>query len=168
MTNARQTLDERLARGEISPAEYQERMAALNNVAAGQVPPHRQVGFGDAILLALRNYVNFRGRSSRAAYWFFVLATILLGFATTSVDAALFGWQLDDPQPVSNITSLLLILPAVGLAVRRLHDVNRSGWWLLLVLTFIGIIPLLFWLCQQGDRFTNRFGEDVEAGRPAP
>lgn len=165
MNNARQTLDERFARGEISAAEYQERMAVLNNVAAGQVPPHRQVGFGGAIQLALRNYVNFRGRSSRAAYWFFVLASILLGFVTGAVDAALFGWQVNDPQLVSNITSLLLILPALGLAVRRLHDVNRSGWWLLLVPTLIGIIPVVFWLCQQGDRFTNRFGDDVEAGR---
>jgi uncharacterized membrane protein YhaH (DUF805 family) len=165
MTNARQLLEERFARGEISTAEYQERMAVLNDTSGGQVPPHRVVGFGDAVGLALRNYVNFSGRSSRAAYWFFVLAAILLGFVTGFVDAAWFGWGVDDPQPLSNLVSLLLFLPWLGLAVRRLHDVNRSGWWLLLVLTVIGIIPLLFWLCQQGDRFTNRFGPDAEAGR---
>jgi len=165
MTNARQLLEERFARGEISAAEYQERIAVLNNVAAGQVPPHRVVGFGEAVVLALGNYVNFQGRSSRAAHWYFVLATILLGFVTGFVDGAWFGWGPEAPQPVGNLVGLLLLLPSLGLAVRRLHDVNRSGWWLLLVLTVIGVIPVLFWLCQQGDRFTNRYGEDREAGR---
>jgi len=165
MTNARQLLEERFARGEISAAEYQERITVLNNVAAGQVPPHRVVGFGQAVVLGLRNFVNFTGRSSRAAHWFFALAAILAGFVTGAVDSALFGRGLYDPQPISGLVSLLLILPSLALAVRRLHDVNRSGWWLLLGFTVIGAIPLLFWLCQQGDRFTNRFGEDVEAGR---
>jgi uncharacterized membrane protein YhaH (DUF805 family) len=165
MTHARQLLEERFARGEISAAEYQERITVLNNVAAGQVPPHRVVGFGAAVALGLRNYVNFSGRTSRAGHWFFVLAAVLSGFVTGAVDSALFGRGLYDPQPISGLVSLLLILPSLALAVRRLHDVNRSGWWLLLVLTVIGAIPVLFWLCQQGDRFTNRFGEDVEAGR---
>lgn len=165
MSNARQLLEERFARGEISAAEYQERLAVLNNLSGGMVPPQRVVTFGQAIALALRNYVNFQGRSSRAAHWYFVLASILLGVVTATIDGANFGYDWNAPQPVSNVTSLLLILPSLGLAVRRLHDVNRSGWWLLLIPTVIGIIPLLFWLCQQGDRFTNRFGDDVEAGR---
>jgi len=165
MSNARHLLEERFARGEISAAEYQERLSVLNNLSGGQVPPQRVVGFGQAITLALRNYVNFSGRSSRAAHWYFVLATMLLGAVTTTIDGTNYGYAWDAPQPVSNISSLLLFLPSLGLAVRRLNDVNRSGWWLLLIPTVIGILPLLFWLCQQGDRFTNRFGDDVEAGR---
>lgn len=166
MSNARHLLEERFARGEISAAEYQERLAVLNNLSGGRVPPHRVVDFGQAILLALRNYVNFRGRSSRAAFWYFVLANILLGLVTGMLDNALWGQgHWDAPQHLTNIASLLLLLPLITLAVRRLHDVNRSGWWLLLVLTVVGIIPVLFWLCQQGDRFLNRYGEDQEAGR---
>ena len=165
MTTARQLLEERFARGEISAAEYQERVTVLNSVAAGQVPPHRVVGFGEAVALGLRNYVSFSGRSSRAAHWLFALAGVLSGFLTGAMDATLFGWGAGDPQPISGIVSLLLIPPSLAVAVRRLHDVNRSGWWLLLLPTVIGILPVLFWLCQQGDRFTNRFGEDVEAGR---
>lgn len=165
MSNARQLLEERFARGEISAAEYQERLSVLNNLSGGQVPPQRVVGFGQAIALALKNYVNFSGRSSRAAHWYFVLATVLLGMVTGTIDGNNYGYYWGAPQPVSNVTSLLLILPSLGLAVRRLHDVNRSGWWLLLIPTVIGILPLLFWLCQQGDRFTNRYGDDTEAGR---
>lgn len=186
MSNARQTLDERFARGEISAAEYREMVGVLDSVAAGSMPPHRRVGFGNAVGLALRNYAKFRGRSSRAAYWYFVLATILLDLVTSGLDATVTGWEagdvhaiassaspllflpalaMDDLQPFGNIAWLLLFLPTLALTVRRLHDVGRRGWWVLIGLTIIGLIPLVFWLCQQGDRFTNRFGEDVEAGR---
>lgn len=54
---------------------------------------------------------------------------------------------------------VLLSLLGIGLAIRRLHDLNRSGWWYLLYLSLIGILVLLYWYCQPGDKTNNRFGE---------
>jgi len=61
--------------------------------------------------------------------------------------------------PLSTIFFLAIIIPAISVSVRRLHDINRSGWWLLLELTIIGILfPLLYWCCKKGDEGANRFG----------
>jgi uncharacterized membrane protein YhaH (DUF805 family) len=62
------------------------------------------------------------------------------------------------------LVSLLLLLPGVAVSVRRLHDLDRSGWWLLLTLTGIGIILLLIWDCMRGTPGPNRFGPDPLAG----
>jgi uncharacterized membrane protein YhaH (DUF805 family) len=56
--------------------------------------------------------------------------------------------------------ALALVAPSIAVAVRRLHDVNRSGWWMLLAFTIIGVIPLLYWLIKKGTDGPNRFGED--------
>ncbi|MEM1103752.1 MAG: DUF805 domain-containing protein, partial [Pseudomonadota bacterium] len=56
-------------------------------------------------------------------------------------------------------------IPGIGLGVRRLHDIGRSGWWTLIAFTVIGLIPLIYWACQPGERSENRFGPDVEQGR---
>ncbi len=87
----------------------------------------RQVSFGEAIRLAFVNYVNFTGRASRSEYWWFALFTFLIAFPV-----AIFN-QVGGL--VGNIVyigvQVALILPSLGLAVRRLHDIGKSGWWLL-------------------------------------
>ena len=65
----------------------------------------------------------------------------------------------------SNLLSLVTLVPSISLSVRRLHDINRSGWWFLLSITVIGLIPLIYWACQRGDRAENDYGSDKEAGR---
>ena len=122
---------------------------------------HRHVGFVEAITLFFRNYVNFQGRSSRGAYWWVVLFCLLVEIALTLLVRAggaslsfLFGlWWL------------AILLPSISLSIRRLHDIGKSGWWLLLYLTGIGTLVILFWAVQPGQRATNRFGPDAEAGR---
>ena len=64
----------------------------------------------------------------------------------------------------SNLFSLVTLLPGILLSVRRLHDINRSGWWLLFSITLIGLVPLIYWACQRGDRVENDYGPDKEAG----
>ena len=65
----------------------------------------------------------------------------------------------------SNLFSLVTLLPGILLSVRRLHDINRSGWWLLFSITLIGLVPLIYWACQRGDRVENDYGSHKEAGR---
>ena len=66
---------------------------------------------------------------------------------------------------ISSLFTLVNIIPNIALVTRRLHDVGRSGWWYLIVITVIGIIPFLYWVCKKGDTGPNKYGEDIEAGR---
>ena len=61
---------------------------------------------------------------------------------------------------VDMIISLALVLPGIAVSVRRLHDIDRTGWWVLLGLTAIGVLVLIYWACQRGTIGQNRFGPD--------
>jgi uncharacterized membrane protein YhaH (DUF805 family) len=116
--------------------------------------------FGEAIRSGFQNYVTFRGRASRSEFWFWTLFAVLLTVAAHIVDGALFP----DTQLAGPLVSLFLFLPGLAVAVRRLHDLDRGGWWLLIVFTGIGIIVLLIWDCMRGTPGPNRFGADPLAG----
>lgn len=102
--------------------------------------------FGEAISVCFSKYVTFSGRASRSEYWFFALFCLLLGLAATVVDAAVFSVS-DDLSPVNALTSLALFLPSLAVGVRRLHDINRSGWWIggfwILIIFYIVIISFI-------------------------
>ena len=128
-------------------------------------PPSRKVGFVESVRLFFKNFANFKARSSRGAYWWWVLASALIAFVLGVVDGLVFGFDPEDMEAFSNIFSLATLVPNIALSVRRLHDVGRSGWWLLLYLTVIGILVVLWWAIQPGERASNRFGPDSEAGK---
>ena len=127
------------------------------------VPANRQVNFGQAIVLFFINYFEFSGRSSAGAYWYFALWSFLLVILSAVKDLTFD--LVDKYLNFSNLFSLVALLPGISLSVRRLHDINRSGWWLLLSITLIGLIPLIYWACQRGARVENDYGSDKEAGR---
>jgi uncharacterized membrane protein YhaH (DUF805 family) len=78
----------------------------------------------------------------------------------------MFGIR-DGVSPISSLVSLALFLPGLAVSVRRLHDTDRSGWWVLLFLIpLIGAIVLLIWYCSRGTPGGNRFGPDPLAGHP--
>ena len=62
------------------------------------------------------------------------------------------------------VWSLAILVPSFAISARRLHDVGRSGWWQLIVLTIVGIIPLFIWFVRAGDSDTNKYGDNVEQG----
>lgn len=124
--------------------------------------------FNEAIRTCFAKYVDFSGRASRSEYWWFVLFILLGNFVLSFFDAAIFGTAVDG-QPVSvlgGIWSLALLLPSIAVGVRRLHDLDKSGWWLLLVLIpLIGFLVLLFFFVQKGTNGPNRFGPDPLVGQ---
>jgi uncharacterized membrane protein YhaH (DUF805 family) len=83
----------------------------------------------------------------------------MLGFLDPLIAGESF-WDYDEIYaPLSTIFSLAIFIPFISVSVRRLHDVNRSGWWLLIELTIIGLLfPILYWFCKKGDEGENRFG----------
>lgn len=117
------------------------------------------MNFPQAIASCFRKYVVFSGRASRSEYWYWILFYFLGEISTGILDGALFRTQ--GSQVFSSIFSLIIFLPLLAVEVRRLHDVNRSGWWILIGFTIVGLIyPLLVWKCTKGTTGPNRFGDD--------
>ncbi len=111
--------------------------------------PHR-LGFKESVVRCLRKYATFRGRATRAEYWWFSLFNSLVCMAIYAAVQQLMGTETADD--AMGIVQLALLLPALAVAVRRLHDINFNGWWMLLGLTIVGLIPLFFLPARQGRR----------------
>jgi uncharacterized membrane protein YhaH (DUF805 family) len=118
------------------------------------------MGFGDAVRSCFAKYITVEGRALRSEYWFFVLFQILANVVANALDL-MIGSHF-----VSILVELGLILPAIAVAVRRLHDIDKSGWWLLIgFVPLIGWIFVFIWMCTKGSLGPNRFGPDP---LPAP
>lgn len=117
-------------------------------------------------LKVLRNYFGFSGRARRKEYWMFVLINILIAIALAVVDNVIGTIDAETGLGLLNgIYSLLVLIPGIAVSVRRLHDRDKSGWWMLLVLIpLIGSIVLIVWFAIDGDTGPNRFGPDPKAG----
>ncbi|MGX1099425.1 DUF805 domain-containing protein [Amorphus sp. MBR-141] len=116
----------------------------------------------DSYLGVMRNYVTFSGRIARADYWWYVLAYFILLLIGGVVDGVLgFGWDEGEAGPVAGLISLVHILPSLAAGFRRLHDIGRTAWWYLIVLIpLVGMIVLLVFHVQRGDRGPNVYGPD--------
>jgi uncharacterized membrane protein YhaH (DUF805 family) len=114
------------------------------------------MNFAQAIASGFRNYVTFSGRASRSEFWYWVLFTIIGSIATAILDRAVFADS--DYSPLNAIFGLVCLLPGLAVSVRRLHDIGRTGWWLLIGLTGIGLIVLIVWYCQKSDPAANAYG----------
>ena len=119
--------------------------------------------FGEAISNGFRNYVTFAGRASRSEYWYWVLFTFIVGVVTATLDYVAFPGS--DYSPTNSLASLALLLPSFAVLARRLHDIDRTAWWLLLLLTGIGTILLVIWACFRGTAGPNQYGSDPLAGQ---
>lgn len=117
--------------------------------------------FKEAVQTCLKEkYVDFNGRARRSEYWWFALFGWILTIVLSILDSLIFnaasGYGI-----LASLGGLAIFLPALGVGVRRLHDMDKSGWWLLLsFIPLIGFIILLFWFVQPGTRGQNRFGAD--------
>lgn len=123
---------------------------------------HRKVSFAQSWVLFFKNYANFSGRSSRSAYWFWALWSTIVVFSIEILRAGSGEAGIIDI--IDSVWNLAILLPSLAIGARRLHDVGRSGWWLLIAFTIVGIIPLFIWNVRTGDSETNKYGDNVEAG----
>jgi|SRR6185437_151481 len=112
--------------------------------------------FFEAVQAGFVRYGSATGRSTRSEYWYWTLFTILVGIATFGVDHAFF--PLNAWSPTQTVSDLVLLLPSWAVSIRRLHDINRSGYWLLIVFTGVGIPVLLYWACLKGSVRDNDYG----------
>lgn len=115
------------------------------------------MNFFQAISSGFSNYTNFSGRARRSEYWYWILFAFLGGLLTNLIDAALL--PSSGIQVVNLIFGVVTFLPGITVGARRLHDIDRSGWWLLLCLTIIGVLVLIYWFVQPSNEGPNRFGE---------
>lgn len=110
----------------------------------------------------LKQYAVFTGRATRTEYWMWVLFNILIVIGLVIVETVLrkvLGASTDSPYLLTNLYSLAILLPAIGVAIRRLHDTNRSGWWMLLgFIPFVGAIVLIVFFATDSQPGPNRFG----------
>ena len=113
----------------------------------------------------LKKYATFNGRAGLDEYWWYILFLTLGNVIFASLDSFLgttagFMYQGNIEIKTSlfnGMFSLLTLIPSIAVATRRLHDVNKSGWWQLLMLTIIGIFPLIYWLLKKPIDEGNRF-----------
>jgi uncharacterized membrane protein YhaH (DUF805 family) len=114
--------------------------------------------FGQAITSGFANYVNFKGRACRSEFWYWTLFAVLASLAANIIDGFLL--LTSGAALLSTLVGLGLLLPGLAVGVRRLHDIDRTGWWVLIAFTLIGLIVLIYWDCLKGTDGPNQYGPD--------
>ena len=116
----------------------------------------------NAVKTCFVKYVDFNSRACRSEYWYFTLFIIMLSFVSQYVDFK-FGLTYGEGFSEQGISSLIInlatILPSIAVGVRRLHDIGKSGWWILLPLTIIGIFVIIYWAAQVSED-DNEYGKN--------
>ncbi|UYM05733.1 DUF805 domain-containing protein [Solicola gregarius] len=116
------------------------------------------MGFVEAVQTVLSKYVVFSGRARRSEYWWFFLFSVLVSLVASAIDAAAGTDYGSGGGVINTIVGLALFLPGLAVAIRRLHDTGRVGWWIL-----IGLIPLIGWIVLiifyvQDSHADNKYG----------
>jgi len=117
---------------------------------------HREellMNFQQAVQTCFRKYVDFSGRASRPEYWWFVLAYVILAFVTGFIHDYLYL-----------LVVLIFLLPLLSAGARRLHDMGKSGWWLLIgLIPVVGGLVLLYFTVQPSQPDSNEYGAPPQA-----
>ncbi len=123
--------------------------------------PAQMMGFMDAVKNAImNNYANFSGRASRSELWWFSLFNFLISIPVAMIDLIIGIEVVPGYGPFGSILIFALLLPNMGLVVRRLHDTGRSGWWYFIALVpCVGFIILLVFLIIDGEPHPNQYGD---------
>ena len=116
--------------------------------------------FQESIAKCMSNYTNFKGRASRSEYWWFYLFVLIIDKVFTFLNALTLSNEV--AEIASLWGSLIFLPPLLAVSVRRLHDRNKSGWWLLIAFTIIGLIPLIYWLGKEGFKNVNEYGDPID------
>jgi len=110
-------------------------------------------------LEVLKKYAVFRGRARRKEYWYFVLFNTIINIVLSGIDSVTTGIGL-----LAGLYTLAVLIPSIAVSIRRLHDTDRSGWWILIALIpIIGWIVLLIFMVQDGKPGENQYGLNPKA-----
>ncbi len=110
-------------------------------------------------LEGLKKYAVFCGRARRKAYWMFVLFNVIIALVIGIIEGL-----VGSPGVVGILYSLAVLIPGIAVSVRRLHDTNRSGWWLLIsLIPLIGFVVLLVFMVQDSQPGANQYGPNPKA-----
>lgn len=121
-------------------------------------PQYVVLSFPEAVGAFFSKYFTFSGRSNRPEYWYACLFLVLLFVGTTAADVFLIDPALQST-PITMVAQLATLIPSLAVSARRLHDTDRSAWWLFIILVpLIGALVLLVFACQRGTPGSNRFG----------
>ena len=113
------------------------------------------MNFGQAVSNCFSNYITLSGRAPRSEYWYWTLFMVVGSICALIADGLIIGDLVS--QPINLIFNLATMLPCLAVSVRRLHDINKSGWWVLISLTIIGVLLLLYWAVQPSDPHENDY-----------
>jgi len=104
--------------------------------------------------VVFENYANFEGRARRKEYWMFFLANIIISFVLGFIMGLIFAFISPSLAPLANIYSLAVFVPSIAVAIRRMHDIGKSGWYIL--------IPIynIILLATEGEKGANQYGPD--------
>ena len=120
------------------------------------------MNFTEAVKTCFKKYGTFSGRASRSEYWYFILlvsGSILL-FVLLGVFAGGSGFAQFIPLMI--LLYLGVLVPIIAVTARRLHDINKSGWWQLIELTIIGILLIIIWNATEGEKKKNIYGPPIK------
>ena len=117
----------------------------------------------DDFLEALKKYAQFTGRSDRKEFWYFVLLNLGLQIVASILDGIAFGGATGAGgmplSPISSLVGLALFIPGLAVTFRRLHDINKTAWWILLgLIPLVGWVILIIWYAKKGDPAENQYG----------
>lgn len=128
------------------------------------------MGFGEAIKKVFKNYANFNGRARRSEYWYWYLFTLLVSLVLNGVGQGVIymvnHMELYTGSASSVISNglayaweIAIFIPSLALQVRRLHDINKSGWYILVsLIPIVGWIIMLVWMLRDSDKGANEYG----------
>jgi len=104
----------------------------------------------------LKQYAVFTGRARRQEYWMFILFNLIIVFAISFVEGLVF-----DTTIIGSLYSLAVFIPSLAVGTRRLHDMGRTGWWLLIgIIPIIGFLVLVYFMVQASQEGDNEYGQN--------
>ena len=110
-------------------------------------------------ILAFKKAFDFNSRANRPEYWYFTLFSSILSIAFMGIDTQVLGASMEDIGITGTIFSLITLIPSLSLSIRRLHDVNKSGWNLFWIFTGIGAFYILYLHIIKGTDGLNNYGD---------
>jgi len=134
---------------------------SMEEIQISEYSEPQKTGFIDAIKKGFKGYVVWNARSTRAEYWWWTLFAVIVAIVASILDSIIFGGDFGAVTPLYTLTTLALFLPGLSVWIRRLHDIDRTGWWVWIgLIPFIGLIILLIFTLlpskMEPTRWNNR------------